>query len=73
MNLIRVADDTTVPELEEGLRILVHRAKREMPKVGSDLFPTRWDIQHRRVDALLDAWMARHVCDEYEPELAGIQ
>ena len=35
-----------------------HAAGREFPVVGTDAFPTPWDVRHQRIDALLEDWAA---------------
>lgn len=54
MTTIRIDDSTTLPELAEALAHLCHTAKRCVPKVGTDEYPTPWDRMHARIDALLD-------------------
>ena len=44
----------TKAELQEALRNMCHRAKREMAVVGTPLRPTPWDQIHKQIDGLLD-------------------
>ena len=48
-----LADDVRA-ELIEGLRNLVHAARREFPKVGTLRAPTKWDARHKQINNLLD-------------------
>lgn len=54
-----VDDDTSRAELAECLRHLVHSAKRQVPKVGTDEHPTGWDKLHKTIDTRLTEWQAR--------------
>jgi hypothetical protein len=40
-------------ELIEGLRHMVHAARREFPKVGTLRAPTPWDRRHQSINELL--------------------
>lgn len=57
MTVVRVTDDTTRAELAETLRLLCDAAKR-LPHVQGVCAPSSWDIQHARIDAVLDEWVA---------------
>ncbi|GAB2970210.1 hypothetical protein [Nocardioides montaniterrae] len=50
---IRVTDETTRAELIEALGNLCAYAKRQ-PHVLGVSSPSRWDLAHRRIDAVLD-------------------
>lgn len=43
----------TRAELQEALTNMCHRARREMPVVGTPLLPTGWDRRHAEIDRLL--------------------
>lgn len=55
---LRVVDDATRDELEEALGHLVHAAKRVVPVVGTDEYPTAWDKAHKLIDVRLTEWQA---------------
>lgn len=57
MTVVRVTDETTRDELAECLRLLNDAAKR-VPHVRGVCSPSAWDIQHQRIDAVLDEWLA---------------
>lgn len=57
MTVVRVTDDTTRDELAETLRLLNDAAKR-VPHVRGVCSPSSWDVQHARIDAVLDEWLA---------------
>lgn len=42
--------------IEDRLKFANHRAKRCMPKVGTTLHPTPYDLMHIRINTLLDQW-----------------
>lgn len=58
MTVLRVSDQSTRAEIEQVLRDVCHRAKRCMPKVGTDACPTPWDESHSLLDHVLDDWRA---------------
>jgi len=53
-DVIVVSDETTRQQFAVMLTAVCFRAKREVPKVGSDERPTPWDCAHERINALLD-------------------
>ena len=55
-NVCRITDETTLPEVEETLRLL-NDAARRVPHVRGVCAPSSWDIQHQRIDAVLDDWL----------------
>lgn len=57
MVAVVVTDETTKAELAEALANMLHRAKREMPRVGTVEHPTPWDKRHAAMDALLEDWV----------------
>ena len=57
MTVVRVTDETTREELAETLRLLNDAAKR-VPHVKGVCSPSSWDVQHQRIDAVLDEWIA---------------
>jgi hypothetical protein len=53
----RLTDEpATRAEIEEALGHAVHAARRTIQRVGDDVIPTRWDIAHRHINALLYRW-----------------
>lgn len=56
MTVLRVSDESTRAEIETVLTDVVRRAKRCMPKVGTDALHTPWDDCHDLIDHLLDDW-----------------
>lgn len=44
----------TEVSIEDRLALTNYRAKRAMPKVGTVLHPTPWDLLHLRINTLLD-------------------
>jgi hypothetical protein len=55
---VRVTEDDDRASIGEAIGHLNHLAKREIPVVGTDAYPTPWDIAHRRMDQPLDDWLA---------------
>ena len=54
-----ITDDTTVLEIEEALGHVNRDAKRCPRVIGTDEYPTRWDMRHRFIDELLTKREAR--------------
>jgi len=52
-DVVRVSDDLTREQFAIMLTAVCFRAKREVPKCGSDECPTPWDLAHRRINELL--------------------
>ena len=51
--VVVVTDHPTPDEIRTALGHMCHRAKREMPVVGSAERPTPWDQRHKVIDGLL--------------------
>jgi hypothetical protein len=45
------------------LMLKSHAAQRDMPKVGDEDHPTPWDLDHRRIDELLDRFERQGTAD----------
>lgn len=45
-------DDTALIVAE--LMLKSHAAQRDTPRIGDEEHPTPWDLDHRRIDELLD-------------------
>lgn len=52
----KVADPATKAEIEIALGHAVHAARRTFRVVGNEALPTRWDVAHRHINALLYKW-----------------
>lgn len=59
--ILRVRDDTPPEMLEVLITAECFRAKREVPRCGSEEHPTPWDLRHRRIDELLTDRERAHV------------
>lgn len=58
--MVVVTPETSRPEIAESIRYLNDQAKRLPHIVGIRAeFPTRHDLLHAQIDALLDEWCAR--------------
>lgn len=54
--VVRITEDTTLDELATTLGLLNEAAKR-LPHVQGVCAPSSWDLQHARIDAVLEDWL----------------
>lgn len=57
MSTITAVPITDAARIAERIAFLNFQAKRCVPRVGTDEFPTPWDLMHSSIDQQLDEWI----------------
>lgn len=65
-SVVKITDETTLDELATTLGLLNDAAKR-LPHVKGVCSPSSWDLQHARIDAVLDDWLEVKARDAQVP------
>lgn len=65
-SVVKITDETTLDELATTLGLLNDAAKR-LPHVKGVCAPSSWDLQHARIDAVLDDWLEVRARDAQVP------